>query len=387
MNSRTKGIAAIIFLGLLTAGFSHAQQFTKAEIGINGSLLYPNRLFGLTDTGAGSRFTYNLSPSLAIDSEFDSYFTNLDEHLTLDGGRATVFVAGVKAGLRRDRYGVFFKARPGIMSFGDVLTSAAILGDFRTVRKTHAALDLGVVTEFYPTAHIILRVDVGQLLTRVGDSTVANFGNAASVINLGRIGGPLHVEIGAGYRLGDIIHQHETSSSPRRFEAGAQYSLFSSNRGFDEIVRDESGVGGWFTWNFSKYVSFDSAATFFPRKIHLADIQQGGKIFQALAGLRAGIRRGNIGVFGKFRPGMQRYTLTLNNAETFQDMPFTDVAFDTGGILEIYGGRRTTIRFDAGNTAIYFRPRTVTDAQGNRLSVPGFVNNTIQLTAGIGFRF
>jgi hypothetical protein len=154
-----------------------------------------------------------------------------------------------------------------------------------------------------------------------------------------------------------------------------------------ETVRDESGLGGWFTWNFSKYVALDSSATFFPRKIHIADFQQGGRIFQALAGVRGGVRRGRIGVFGKFRLGIQRYSLTEQEAVTFKDSPFTDIAFDAGGIIEVYTSHRTLLRFDAGNTSIYYRPKDIPRANGQLFHIPGFTNNTIQLTAGFGFRF
>jgi hypothetical protein len=162
--------------------------------------------------------------------------------------------------------------------------------------------------------------------------------------------------------------------------------LLTSERGLD-TVRDESGVGGWFTWNFSKYFGLDLTAGFFPRKIHIADFQQGGRIFQALAGVRGGIRRGRIGVFAKSRPGIQRYSLTELEAVTFKDAPFTDVAFDIGGIIEVYASRHGVFRFDAGNTLVYYRSKDVPGASGQFFHRSGFTNNTIQLTAGFGFRF
>jgi hypothetical protein len=369
---------------MLLAGSVAAQQFTRTEIGLDTSILHGTRLFSLTDAGIGGRFTYNLTPSIAIDSEFDFYFTNLDERLTQDGGRASVGVIGIKAGIRKRKYGVFFKARPGVMSFGDVFTSAATFGNFATTRKSHAVLDFGVATEFYPSARTILRFDVGQLLVRYGDSTAAVLANGVNIRNRGRIDGPLHIVVGTSYRLGTLREEHESSPAPQRFSAGGQYSLLTSNRAFQEFVRDESGLGGWFTWNFSKYFALDSSATFFPRQIHNSDFQQGGRTFQALAGVRGGVRRGRFGVFGKFRPGIQLYTATEGDSTTFIPSPFTDIAFDTGGIIEVYTSRRTLLRFDAGDTTIYYRPRHII---GNSGRVPGFTNNTIQLTTGFGFRF
>ncbi len=364
------------FVALLISRSVPAQEFTRTEIGLQSSTLHGDRLLTVTDMGVGARFSYNLTPSIGFESEFDSYFTNLNEITTQDGGRATVFVAGVKAGIRRRKFGVFFKARPGIMSFGNVPTRAAIItsGSERT-RKTHAVLDLGVVGEFYPSARTILRLDAGQMLIRYGEIPEA----------IGLIGGPSHLEVGLSYRLGKIETGHETSFRPRRFAAGVQYSLFTSERGLD-TVRDESGVGGWFTWNFSKHFSLDSSATYFPRLLHIADFQQGGRTFQAVAGLLGGIRRERFGVFGKLRPGIQGYTATEGNGITFADSTFIDFALDAGGVIEVYTSPNTMLRFDAGNTNIYYRPRDVIVSNG-QFHAAGFTNNTIQLTAGFGWIF
>jgi hypothetical protein len=364
------------------------QQFTRTEIGAQTSILFQNRFLSLTDVGLGGRFTYNFTPSIAIETEVNSYLTNTTSQTTLqDGGRATVGLIGPKAGIRRDKFGVFFKARGGVMSFGDAATSAFVLGSGVTARKTHAALDLGVATEFYPSARTILRFDLGRMLVRYGDST--EFRSPSGDVSLvadGLIKAPWHVEVGTGYRLGKLREDHESSPEPRRFAAGAQYSLFSSNRGFQEIIRDESGAGGWFTWNFSKYFALDASSTFFPRTIHLADFQQGGQMFQVLAGVRGGVRRGRFGIFGKFRPGIQRYSITEPDAVTFKNAPFTDIAIDAGGIIEFYGARHSVFRFDAGNTSIHYRGRDIIVSNGT-LHAPAFTNNAIQLTVGFGFRF
>lgn len=72
----------------------------------------------------------------------------------------------------------------------------------------------------------------------------------------------------------------------------------------------------------------------FPSAYHIADIQQSGRTFQAVAGLRSGIRRERFGVFGKLRPGIQGYTATVDNSITFVESPFIDFALDAGGIIE-----------------------------------------------------
>jgi len=361
------------------------QQFTASEIGIDTSIVHPNRLSSFTDAGLGGRFTFNVTPSLSIDSELDSYLTNFDQRSAQSGGRAIVGLIGPKAGIRTRKYGIFFKARPGFMSFADVPTSNSTPGNLMTARKTHAALDLGTAAEFYPSSRTILRFDIGALLVRYGDATL--FSSPQIIVRAtDGIGAPWHITLGAGYRLGTLQERQEKSPASQRFQAGGLYSLLTSDRGINTL-RDESGVGGWFTWNFNKYFALDSSAAFFPRQIHIVDFQQGGRIFQALAGVRAGVRRGCIGVFGKFRPGIQRYSATEKEAVTFKDSPFTDIAFDTGGIIEFYGSDRTLFRLDAGNTSVRYRAKEIPGINGQILHIPGFTNNTIQVTVGFGFRF
>jgi hypothetical protein len=368
-----------------------SQQFTRTEIGMAASVLAGNRSSSVTDAGLGSRFTYNLSSSFSIDSEFDTYFTNINvgQRSLQDGGRAILGLIGPKAGLRRPTYGIFFKARPGFISFANALSSSSLFGALATKRITHVALDLGLASEFYPSTRTILRLDVGALLVRYGDATLfsAPIPNGVfSIRSSGSVNSPWHIAVGAGYRLGTLHEQNESPASAQRFQVGVQYSLFTLERSAG-TVRDESGVGGWTNWNFSKYFGLDSGVSFFPRQVRFADFQQGGRILQALVGLRSGIRRQRFGVFGKFRPGLQLYTATEQNQTGASLTHFADAALDLGGIIEIYTSRRTLLRFDAGNTFVHYRGRDVVARDGTPVHIPAFTKSTIQLTSGFGFRF
>jgi hypothetical protein len=375
---------------LVLTGPALAQQFTRTEIGIVTSLLPDNRLLSVTDAGIGARFTYNLTSSFAVDSEVDSYPTNTGLALTSlqDGGRATSFVIGPKVGIRGRRYSIFFKARPGFMSFGDTFTSVDVISNsLATARKTHATLDLGVASEFATSTRAVLRFDIGTLLVRYGDATLFSF-HGASARTVGRVEAPWHLGVGIGYRLGNLeaAEGSSPSSRPEHFQFGGQYSLMTLERSA-QTVRDESAIGGWFTWNFNRYVGLDSSFSCFPRQVRFVDFQQGGRIVQVLAGIRSGVRRGRLGVFGKFRPGLQLYTLTVQNQQTQNLTPFANFAFDVGGIIEVYTSRHTLLRFDAGNTIIRYRARSTIEFDGGVFQSPGFTKPTIQLTSGFGFRF
>lgn len=367
-----------------------AQQFTRTEIGVVTSVLPANRILSATDAGGGVRFTYNLTSSFAIDSEIDSYPTNTGLALTSlqDGGRATSLVIGPKVGIRGRRYSIFFKARPGFMSFSDAFTSADVISNsLATARKTHAALDLGVASDVATSTRTVLRLDIGTLLVRYGDATLFSAGGF-SARTVGRVEAPWHIGVGIGYRLGNLQAGEGSSPSSRleTFQFGGQYSLMTLERSA-QTLRDESAIGGWFTWNFSRYVGLDSSFSFFPRQVKFVDFQQGGRIVQALAGIRSGVRRGRLGVFGKFRPGLQLYTLTIQNQQTQNLTPFANPAFDVGGIIEVYTSRHTMLRFDAGNTIIHYAGRNTITFDGTVFKSPAFTRSTIQLTSGIGFRF
>jgi len=277
------------------------------------------------------------------------------------------------------------------MSFSDALTSASIFGSHATTRRTHAVLGLGIASEFYPSSLIVLRLDAGTLLVRYGSTpefSFPTFAGIATVSSKGSIGAPSYLSVGAAFRLGSFRPTEGAAPFPesQRFQIGGQYSLLTLERSA-QTVRDESAVGGWFTWNFYPHLDFDSSITFFPRQVRFVDFQQGGRIFQALAGVRSGIRRGRIGVFGKFRPGLQLYTLTVQNQQTQKLTPFGNLAFDAGGIIEVYTSRHTLLRFDAGNTIIHYRARSTVGFDGITTKVPAFTRSTIQLTSGFGFRW
>lgn len=387
-------ICALAVTACLTPSLP-AQDFTRTEFGAESSTVFNNRFLEKLDTGAGGRFTYNFTPSLALETAADYYPTNAGQSSVSfqDGGAAISAFAGLKAGIRRRHLGVFFKARPGIISFSDAAaSSSAISPILTTTRKTHAALDMGGVLEFYPWARMILRVDAGGLLVRNGDAVLASNSFGTTAQSLGSINNPFHLAFGVGYRIATLQQRQEAVPAPSKYQFGIQYSLQSLERSFD-IVRDESSVGGWFTYELGKGFALDASANYFPRELHAAGLQEGGQIIQAVAGVRWGIRRDRWGVFAKFRPGVQIYTLTagFDTRQLFdpnQPLPsMANLAFDEGGIFEVYTSKHTMLRFDAGNTVIHFRQRTFLDDSGNPFKVPGSTKPSIQLTAGFGFRF
>ena len=142
------------------------------------SRVIPNGAGDNTLSGLGGRFAYNINKHLAIDAEA-SFFP--ETHLLNEefGQKMQGFV-GLKAGIRKHRVGVFAKARPGVMWFGEFPSrgncSPTNFGSVCGVsHEKDFAMDLGGVFEFYPVDRLILRADLGDTIIKYPERVVTNF--------------------------------------------------------------------------------------------------------------------------------------------------------------------------------------------------------------------
>jgi hypothetical protein len=111
--------------------------------------------------GIGVRFAYNFTRNLAIDGEI----VHFPENPSNNFGQ-TIVLAGLKAGLRTEKFGAFAKARPGVAHFGGEAFRA------RNNTQSRIAFDVGGVLEFYPSSRVIIRVDVGDTIIPFGDDVI-----------------------------------------------------------------------------------------------------------------------------------------------------------------------------------------------------------------------
>lgn len=111
--------------------------------------------------GIGGRFTYNVTKNFALDSEV----THFPENPSGNFGQ-TVALVGLRAGARSETFGIFAKARPGVVHLG---------GDAFRVRngtQSKFAFDVGGVLEIYPSPRLIVRIDVGDTIIPFGSDTI-----------------------------------------------------------------------------------------------------------------------------------------------------------------------------------------------------------------------
>lgn len=172
--------AVLIALSLfLNSGEARAQseELSKFEIGAHFTSLTLDS--GETQPGLGVRFTYNATKNIAFEAEGNLLPPDSRDRFFRNGGRAVEGLFGVKIGKRYEHFGIFAKARPGLISFtrGKLIVTpnnngSAFPPDGRTEQLTHFAFDVGGVLEFYPTRHIVTRFDAGDTIIRYGDTTV-----------------------------------------------------------------------------------------------------------------------------------------------------------------------------------------------------------------------
>ena len=177
-------LSTVVSLLCLTFGVLDAKaqsdEEPKFELGIHfTSITKPDFNNGATEPGFGGRFTFNFNRSVALEA-VGNFFPHKCRFCGAGGGSGDNSgnimqgLFGVKAGKRFQKWGIFGKARPGVVSFseGDSRYVATGTGafpfEFRRNRLTNFALDLGGVLEFYPSRNIVTRFEAGDTLIHFG---------------------------------------------------------------------------------------------------------------------------------------------------------------------------------------------------------------------------
>jgi hypothetical protein len=169
---------------------SGGERVRRFELGIQFSSLVLRRpsggfVFGSfgdapasAEAGGGLRFGVNATDDLAFEVEGNFYPRRSFGIDTAVGGYPAQAQVGVKYGRRFQRFGVFGKARPGVVTFSGVNEVSGyeafpfLNGDtffaptYRNTSKTYFSMDLGGVFEFYPSSRILTRFDVGDTIIR-----------------------------------------------------------------------------------------------------------------------------------------------------------------------------------------------------------------------------
>lgn len=168
MNPRFSLLAISFLLLTHSNSLAQSQDLPKFEVGAEFSSLARDSFESKSEPGVGARFTFNLNRSVAFEAA--GYFYPDKCFSCRNAGNMSQVVAGVKVGKRFEKWGVFGKARPGVVSFsrGEFNPLPIVTGPLpfqvEISRTNSFAADLGGVLEFYPTKRIVTRFDAGDTI-------------------------------------------------------------------------------------------------------------------------------------------------------------------------------------------------------------------------------
>jgi len=185
-------LAAFTVICLLTTVAAAAQQTPRFELGAGLTVLDHGR-----QANVGPSFTgvYNITRYLSLEGSFSWFptengFSFANPFLP---GRPAVETAaveglfGAKAGYRTNKFGVFVKARPGLISASNTERTTGFITNLvggpvpiqRLGKLTEKALDFGGVFEYYPAKHWAVRADLGDTLIFDEGETFVSVDNVA----------------------------------------------------------------------------------------------------------------------------------------------------------------------------------------------------------------
>ena len=171
--------ATIVVFTITCLGQSQPQELPKFEVAAEFTTLERDDFTGTrTDPGFGGRFTFNLNRVVSFESA--GYFFPKRCRSCRNAGHVTEVLAGVKVGKRFEKWGIFVKGRPGVVSFSEGETNIIPVPpptdptfpfQFEIKRSTNFATDVGGVIEFYPSKRIVTRFDAGDTIIHFNSTT------------------------------------------------------------------------------------------------------------------------------------------------------------------------------------------------------------------------
>jgi hypothetical protein len=133
-----------------------------------------------TEPGAGAYASWRFYKVFYLDGDALYFPRDTNNSGPHDGGQIFQGLLGIKGGIRRNHFGIFGKARPGVNSYGQALASITSVPGGGTsygyTRSTNFVLDLGGIVEFYPGERSTLRIELGDTHIYWGTRNVNDHG-------------------------------------------------------------------------------------------------------------------------------------------------------------------------------------------------------------------
>jgi hypothetical protein len=399
--TRWLGLLALLFAVLIVPAARPQQEYSRFEVSGQYSLIRLLDASGnaQSHSGFGGRLDLNLTRRLALESQLDFFPHHASPFLQQQGGHALQALFGIRGKVIQSKhFAVYGLLRPGLIHFEKVAVFSSTLPlTFTTRPATYFLVNLGGGIEFYPTSRVITRFEISGNPYAIPNFTAPAL--SGFVTKPGEITDHFGISVGVGYRLGALHENASEAPVSGKLEFGPQFTTLIVQRESSlDGVRTEPGIGGFASYNLFRFFDADAAVNFFPRGTKSSGVHDGGDIFQGLFGIKGGIRRDRVGIFGKVRPGFNSYSRALTGVSQISAGPpplfknlfdrSTNFVLDLGGVVELYPTRYTTLRFDLGDTHIYFATKSFVFSNGNVISVPGGQRlHSIELSVGYAWRF
>ncbi len=185
-----------ILLTLLCTIVTAQSEIPKTEVGVHYTGLRLDR-FDNVGPGIGGRVTRNLNDNLAVEGEINFFPQSRPfDRFVVESEEKFQGLFGVKAGLRRNKFGLFLKARPGFLRAKHYALDkpGCVSSDSCVEGRTLFNFDVGGVFEFYPQDRFLLRVDVGDTVIRLSRRYL-------NTPEINPVKGCLQISAGVGYRF------------------------------------------------------------------------------------------------------------------------------------------------------------------------------------------
>jgi len=398
--SRCSFLCLLIRIVLFVPSAAAQEEFSRLEVGGNFSAFravsdvqadvsfYP---------GLGGRLAYNLNRRLALEIEVDGVPQGVPATLLTQGGGVFSAVFGTRAKVvESQHFAVFGLLRPGLLHFGAVGDRQNGTLEFRP--HTFFTLNLGGGVEYYPSSRWIWRFEITGNPYRIPNSTAEVIslpsGRPVTVGVPGEINDQFRLTFGVGYRLGKLQENSAEQPVAGKLEIGPQFTTTLIQRRISATgVQTEPGVGGFASYLIYRFLYADGSLIYYPRGA-MPGFQDGGTLFEGLFGLKGGIRRDHLGLFGKVRPGFARssnvVTGFVSSGGSVQETldTYHTFAMDLGGVIEVYTTKRQLIRVDVGDTHLYYHTTFIHNPDGSVTTLPGGTRqHSIQTSVSYAWRF
>lgn len=281
-------------------------------------------------TGFGGTLDVNLSRQLALEFRLSRI-----SEVTL--GPSVHAAAGVRATfVRTPRIGFYGMALPGWSHLG----RASYLPS-----GSHFVLDLGLGLAISPTPRVVTRIEVDRDLHAWPGTVLSLNDGTEHIVFPSPIGSRWNLHAGASFRLGAPLGRATDRPPAGRWTMGPQlgYTVSTSEVGIGT-------VGAFVAYRLSRHCDLDMNASTYVTDALPSTIYEGGRVVQALAGVKLGVRAGRFGVFFKARAGANSYSKVFRTDPDPRLGRSTVAVIDLGGIVETYVGRRSVLRVDMGET-------------------------------------